>query len=163
MSVVSVLNHRTVSHAIQIMCSVVEPVSRAIGGKNSNQSPEASKAQSEGAKVSQTRTLRVFTGQLATARQLKAAIGERIDKYLQRMDDLTRSPDEGVALKASQYMIDRYAGKPTEKYEVEQSTPTIVRMPSQEAFVKEAERIMSGEETVRPLEEEKSEHPGGIN
>ena len=85
-----------------------------------------------------------FRGRLATAEAVKLALADSISAYLETIDVLARgASDPRVALDAARYLIDRVAGKPTEKVQAEISAVPAV-MPSDEQLETLAKRALEG-------------------
>ena len=82
-----------------------------------------------------------FGGRLASAEAVKQALAANVSAYLERIDILARKgADERIALDAARYLIDRVAGKPTEKVQTEQ-LPVTYQAPSDTQFRELAGRI----------------------
>lgn len=132
----------------------------ALGRKTPPLSEEARKAQEKGRLASRGRQIRFRGGRYATAEQVKQALTEGVGQYLSVLDDLALTAEDArVRMDAARYLIDRVAGKPTEKVQQEVSTKPAV-MPSEEQLEALAKRALGradegtrespieGEETV---------------
>lgn len=134
---------------------------RWIGKPQGATSPQNLKAQGENLALGRRARQIRFRGRLASAEQVKAALSGNVGEYLAVLDDLAQgAEDDRVKLDAARYLIDRVAGKPTEKVQQEVSTKPAV-MPSDEQLERLAQRVLREREDERA--EEPESEPGRVD
>lgn len=116
-------------------------MSGRLGHKGGATTPEGRENQRKALALGRQRVYLRWAGKLASAESVKQALSENVGAYLERLDRLAReSDDERIALDAGRYLIDRVAGKPTEKHQLE-PLPVTYQAPSDSQFRELAERI----------------------
>ena len=131
---------------------------RALGSKTPPLSDEARKAQERGHRASRGRQIRFRRGRYASAAVVKAALEVSVGDYLGVLDKIVMddAQDARVRSDAAKYLIDRVAGKPTEKQQIE-TLPVTFQAPSDEQFEELVTRVTGGTPGVEP------EGPGGAS
>jgi len=90
-------------------------MSRDIGRKHPEPTEEKRQLMVERAAHARKGQIRFRNGRFSSSQQIKAALSESAGKYLARIDALVDDKDPRIALDAARYLIDRIAGRPTEK------------------------------------------------
>jgi hypothetical protein len=98
----------------------------------------------ENLRQARERQVRFRGGRFASAEQVKSALSGSVGNYLAVLDALAVSAeDPRVKMDAARYLIDRVAGKPTEKVQQEISQAPAV-MPSEAQLEALAKRALEG-------------------